>query len=165
MIGGRSVMWTALGLLLLTSVGFEAPLPKGPVLARRSGQQDAYGQRVSVLIYRSDARFERIKRFYGRVAKARRLVRVTERRESKDPRYIPNPDDPSSSIPVLRVLNLDYTGPWAAVFVRPLASGTLIAVVERKPPPEVEANTVVPGRLEIPRAVFELEKLRPLTRP
>jgi hypothetical protein len=47
--------------------------------------------------------------------------------------------------------------------VRPLPDGrTRLAVLERRPPPEVPGDDNLPVRLEIPRAIFDLE--RPLLR-
>jgi hypothetical protein len=139
------------GVLLV----FGAPLPDGAELVKNS---------PGVAVYRSASSYESIARFYRKKFEKKRMFRIMERRESKDPKYVLDPLDPNTSMPVLRVLHLDYSGTWAAVYVRPLGEGALIVVQEQNEAAEVSGDSPTPDRIEIPRAVFEVG-LRPLVRP
>jgi hypothetical protein len=149
-------------LLLLSAEPFGAPLPPRSVLLRKSSEPDAYDRRVAVAVYRSPSSFDSLRRFYRRSKS--RLIRVEERRESIDPRYVLDPSDPKTYFSMLRVVNLDYSKTWAAVYVRPLGEGSLLVVLERKEAPEVTGENGAPNRIAIPRVLFEVG-LTPLSRP
>ena len=128
---------------------------------KMSAEVDAYGRRIAVAVYRSAEPYGSLERFYRRHRK--RLIRVTSRLESRDPKYVLDPADPRTSMQVLRVVNLDYSATWAAVYVRPLDEGSIVVVMERKEIPEVSGESDVPDQIPIPRALFEVG-LTPLRR-
>lgn len=166
-------MWPALLSLLLAAPpapnAYGAQLPGGRKKApakhvHQAQDKDAYQQTVGLALYLTPLPFRRVKRFYrGRYGR-RRAIKLVQSRESTDPDMIYDPRDPSTFVQVLRILNLDYTRTWAAIYVRPFGRDTLIAILQRKPPPEIDGKPP-PERKEIPRAVFDLGPILPLKRP
>lgn len=155
-----------IGLLLLCALSpqtFGAPVPARVEVVDRATSFDSHGREVKITILRTPTAYGTLKRFYRKKARGRKHVKVIQTRESVDPDHVLDPKDPKTWVRVLRVQSFDYGDTWAAVFVRRIDGGSLLAVVQRHPPPELAGDTV-PQPLTIPRKLFETKSLGPIRR-